>query len=159
MPQGVAEITRKSGYIVTRSTIFFSKRDVIDFMVVHNSKERAAMEEMFKSERKGHVTVLSTSESLEANTAIRLKDVMKKLGSENGLKLVIDMKKIESIDSAGCGALVASLRTVLANDGEMKIAAPNRKVLAVLKLTRLDNVFEIHDDLDGAIDSFLRPPM
>lgn len=55
-----------------------------------------------------------------------------------GLELVIDIKKVESIDSTGCGALVASLRTVLTNDGEMKIAGPNRKVLAVLKLTRLD---------------------
>ncbi|MDQ1240699.1 MAG: anti-sigma factor antagonist [Thermodesulfobacteriota bacterium] len=117
------------------------------------------MEEMFEIERRGHVTVLSTSESLKANTAPILRNAVKKLCCEYRTNLVIDMRKMPSIDSAGCGALVSSLRGVRISDGEIKIAGPNERVLDTLKLTKLDRVFEIYQDLDEAIKSFSGPLM
>jgi len=85
--------------------------------------------------------------------------LIKKLALETGLMLVIDMHEVQSMDSTGCGALVSSLRTVRANKGELKIARPNEKTLALLRLTRLDRVFEIYRELDEAIRSFSGVPM
>jgi len=117
------------------------------------------MEEIFEIERRGPVTILSTSASLKANTAPMLRNLVKELCCEYRPKLVIDMQKMPSLDSAGCGALVSSLRGLRNSDGEIKLARPNDRVLDVLKLVRLDCIFEIHPDLDEAIKSFSGAPM
>jgi len=117
------------------------------------------MEEMFEMEKRGDVTVLSTSASLKASTAPMLRSVMKKLCCEYRPKLVIDMQRMSSMDSAGCGALVSSLRGVRTSDGDIRLARPNERVLDLLKLARLDCIFEIYQDLDEAIKSFSGTPM
>jgi anti-sigma B factor antagonist len=68
-------------------------------------------------------------------------------------QLVLDMSGVEIIDSAGLGELVAALKLARASRSTIKLAAPNRRVLALLKLTNLNSLFEIHGTLDEALDS------
>ncbi|MHB8202593.1 MAG: STAS domain-containing protein, partial [Desulfomonilaceae bacterium] len=83
-----------------------------------------------------------------------LKEAVKKMSEESAAKLVIDLAKTKFIDSSGCGALVASLRTLLKNQGDLKIARPSPQAQTLFQLTRLHRVFEIYDNLDAAIGSF-----
>ncbi|MFC5284764.1 STAS domain-containing protein [Pedobacter alpinus] len=67
-------------------------------------------------------------------------------------KLVIDMTKIEYMDSSFIGALVAGLKNVLSKGGEMALVKINSDVMALFELTRLDKVFKIYDSLDEALN-------
>ncbi len=105
-------------------------------------------------EKKGGITIISTDERLDAVVAPKLKDTVKKIAEETSTKLIIDLEKTKFIDSSGCGALVASLRTLIKNQGDMKIARPSPQAQTLFQLTRLHRVFEIYEDMDQAIKSF-----
>lgn len=100
------------------------------------------------------VTVLSTDESLHGLVCTRLKELVNNLAQEAGLKLVIDMDKTTYMDSAGCAALVASLKSLVKNDGDLKIARPRSQPLGLLRLTRLHKVFQIYDSVESAVESY-----
>ena len=68
---------------------------------------------------------------------------------------MIDMGETLFLDSEGCGGLVSSLRTLVNNHGEMKIARPTPKVYEIFQLTRLHRVFEIYDSVESAMESFI----
>ncbi|MCL5124394.1 MAG: STAS domain-containing protein [Deltaproteobacteria bacterium] len=106
-------------------------------------------------QRKDGVVVISIDERLDALAAPKLKETVKKMSEESSTKLVIDLAKTKFIDSSGCGALVASLRTLLKNQGDLKIARPSPQAQTLFQLTRLHRVFEIYDNLDAAIQSFV----
>jgi anti-sigma B factor antagonist len=106
-------------------------------------------------DEKNGITTITTDDRLDAMSAPELKDMVKKLAEEaTPLKLVIDLDRTKFIDSSGCGALVASLRVLLKNKGDMKIARPTAQAKSLFELTRLHRVFEIYDDLDSALKSF-----
>lgn len=100
------------------------------------------------------ITTIITDERLDAVVAPQLKDMVKKLAEAQKMKLIIDLAQTRFIDSSGCGALVASLRALLKNNGDMKIARPSPQAKTLFQLTRLHRVFEIFDDVEGARSSF-----
>jgi anti-sigma B factor antagonist len=107
-----------------------------------------------KVEKIDGITLLMTGERLDAIDGPRLKDIVKEISREAGVKLVIDMEKTLFLDSSGCGGLVSSLKSLSDNNGEMRIARPNPKCLEILTLTRLHRVFDIYDSIESAIQSF-----
>lgn len=66
-------------------------------------------------------------------------------------KLILDMGKIEYMDSSFIGALVAGLKNVLSKGGEMALININNDVMALFELTRLDKVFKICANKEDAI--------
>jgi len=72
---------------------------------------------------------------------------------ENGDKvIVINLSAVDFIDSSGLGALVLILRKI-GTDGRIKLCKLNESVRSIFELTRLDEVFEIHKSVEGAIES------
>ena len=107
-----------------------------------------------KVEKRDVITILVTEERLDSLDGPRLKEVVKDICRESGIKMVIDMEKTLFLDSSGCGSLVSSLKTLLNNNGEIRIARPNPKCLEILRLTRLHRVFAIYDSVESAVESF-----
>ena len=68
-------------------------------------------------------------------------------------QLVLDLSAVEMIDSAGLGELVAVLKLARASRSTIKLAAPSRRVHALLKLTNLSSLFEIHGTKEDALGS------
>ena len=121
--------------------------------VIHVFKNLGAA--VMTSEQSSEITILVTEEKLDALVASKFKDAVKKLASEGNSRILIDMGNTRFVDSAGCGALVASLRVLLRNNGDMKIARPSPQARTLFELTRLHRVFEIFDDVESAQSSFL----
>ena len=69
-------------------------------------------------------------------------------------KVVLDLGKVLYMDSSFIGALVAGLKHLLTNQGEMALANIGSDVLALFELTRLDKVFHVYDSVDDAVKSF-----
>jgi anti-sigma B factor antagonist len=105
-------------------------------------------------ERINGVTIVTPEDRLDSLDGPKLKDVIKGLAQEPGIKVVIDMGNTLFLDSSGCGGLVSSLKSLLDNNGHMSLARPTPKCQKILRLTRLHRLFDIHDSIESAIKSF-----
>lgn len=99
----------------------------------------------------GSRTVASLSEDrLDAAMAVRFKDALKTIVDEGADDMILDMSNVAFMDSSGLGAVVAHMKYMGA-DRNFEIAGLTPTVEKVFKLTRMDNVFRIHPDVDAAL--------
>ncbi len=73
-------------------------------------------------------------------------------------QLIVDLSEIEVIDSAGLGELVLVELWSQASGCSLKLAAPRRNVLEVLRLTNLVSVLEVHPTLEEAVLAYRPRP-
>ena len=66
-------------------------------------------------------------------------------------QIVLDLSGVEIIDGFGLGELVTVLNLANAKSSTVKLAAPNRLVYSLLKLTKLTSLFEIHPTVNAAM--------
>ena len=66
-------------------------------------------------------------------------------------QIVLDLRDIEMIDSAGLGSLLNALHLANASGSNLRLASPNRRTLSLFQLTNLDTVFEIYPALQDAL--------
>ena len=83
-----------------------------------------------------------------------LRDAVKRLIAEGRLQILLNMKDVSYIDSAGLGELVGSYATMTNQGGRMKLVHAENKVRDVLLVTRLYSVFESFNDETEALQSF-----
>ena len=107
-------------------------------------------------EKKGDTHVVRLLErKLATNQAPEFKKEILELLVDSDVKnLVFSMSEVESIDSSGLGALLLARRQVAERGGRCGIVAPGEKVLFLMKIARLEEVFSTFDDEDSALKSF-----
>lgn len=83
--------------------------------------------------------------------AISLNEEVHKLVDEGKKKFVIDMHSVEHINSSGLGILIASLNAVRQAGGDLKVANASSRVLELLKITKLTQIFESYNSVEEAV--------
>lgn len=73
---------------------------------------------------------------------------------QHARKLILDLSGVNSIDSAGIGELALLQTWAQERNASLKCAGANTLVQALLGLTNLDSVLEVHPTLDSALASF-----
>ena len=68
--------------------------------------------------------------------------------------VIVDLAKVEFMDSSGLATLVALLKRVADREGDLKLCGIQKKVRLVFEITRAYRVFEILDTLDEAVRAF-----
>ena len=86
--------------------------------------------------------------------SVYLKDKVKDVLNMGMKNILVDMTKVPFVDSTGIGFLVSSQAAVSNEGGCLKLLSPNPRVREVLRITRLERVFEIFDDEETALSSF-----
>jgi anti-sigma B factor antagonist len=110
--------------------------------------------------RIGDVTILQAIGRLELEDGdIVLRDTVNRLVEAGRVKLVLDMKEVTRLDSAGIGMLVSKYLTARRGGGVLKILHPTDRTDHLMDITKLTTVFEIFDDEDEAVRSFGGPPV
>ena len=70
-------------------------------------------------------------------------------------KVVVDMGKVNWMNSSGLGMLMSALTSLRSSGGELKLANLSESVRRPIQITRLDSVFEEFDTVDEAISTFV----
>jgi len=83
--------------------------------------------------------------------AMSLNDEVHKLVNAGTKKIIIDMKSVEHINSSGLGILIASLNAVRQAEGDLRIANAGTRVLDLLKITKLNQIFESYKSIEEAV--------
>lgn len=104
----------------------------------------------------GNVMVLKLIGRLDSLTTKNFREKIKSMVQQRQVFLVLDMSEVDFMDSSGLGSLVAALRSVGQEAGNIKIAGLQPRVRALFELTRLHQIFEIFEDITNAVDSYAR---
>ncbi len=66
-------------------------------------------------------------------------------------KLVFDLSEVEYCDSSGLSAILLAFRILQANEGHIRLAAPNKSVKNLIDISQLGRVLPIRDSVDEAV--------
>jgi anti-sigma B factor antagonist len=103
----------------------------------------------------GRVTILTVRGDLViGEPESTFKKTVTRLLEEGSVNLVVDLQRVGFLDSSGLGALVRALKISQNEGGQTKLLHAGPQVRKLLEMTKLDSVFEIHDDLEKAVSSF-----
>jgi anti-sigma B factor antagonist len=103
----------------------------------------------------GSVTVLTVTGDLVIGDAeSTFKKTVTRLLEEGHTRLLVDLSGVGFLDSSGLGALVRALTQSQKEGGQTKLLRAGPQIRKLLQMTKLDSVFEIHDDMEAAVSSF-----
>lgn len=68
--------------------------------------------------------------------------------------IVLNCERLSYADSAALGELVSSYSSIVRRGGMMKLLRPHKRLLHLIEITHLDEVFEILDDESKAVAGF-----
>ncbi|MCG8579069.1 MAG: STAS domain-containing protein [Bacteroidales bacterium] len=88
---------------------------------------------------------LAETNRLNATVAAEVKADLTAALSTEGTKMILNLSNISFIDSTGIGTLISALKTARQNGGSFQLCCIKAEVLSLLKLMKLDKVFDIFD--------------
>ena len=83
-----------------------------------------------------------------------VRTTIKELTGAGSRNILLNLKDVTYIDSAGLGELVGSYATVASQGGAIKLLNVQGKVKDLLQMTKLYTVFVTFDDEEAALRSF-----
>ena len=112
----------------------------------------------FDSRRVGDIAVVTCRgrivEGEESNALQRHVNGLLPYGSD----ILIDLGGVEFIDSSGLGLLVRLLTRIRAASGNLQLCALTPRIREVLRVTKLNSIFESHETEAEAIAAFYQRP-
>ena len=97
--------------------------------------------------------MVEVSGEVDVYTAPRLREAVVSAIDSGSLRLVVDVDKVEFLDSTGVGVLVGALKKVRSGGGTLDIVCTQPRLLKIFEITGLDKVFGLHTTVDDAVRS------
>ena len=108
------------------------------------------MELTLSTREVGGNSVVEASGEVDVYTAPQLDEELTKIVEGGNYKLVVDLTKVDFLDSTGLGVLVKALKRVREHDGTLAIVATTDRITKVFRITGLDSVMTLHASVDAA---------
>jgi anti-sigma B factor antagonist len=108
-----------------------------------------------KTRQVGNVAIvdLHGKITLGENTGI-LRDELRSLLAQGKKNIVLNMKDVGYVDSAGLGELVGAYTTATNQGGAVKLLNLEGKIRDLMQITKLYTIFPAYDDEKQALSSF-----
>ena len=105
----------------------------------------------------GH-TVLEVGGEVDVYTAPRLRERLVELVDEGARSVIVDLSRVEFLDSTGLGVLVGALKRLRAVGGGLALVCGHERLLKIFRITALDRVFSLYDTVDAATAAMSSDP-
>ncbi|MGA2324672.1 MAG: STAS domain-containing protein [Bryobacteraceae bacterium] len=110
--------------------------------------------EIEQREREGVLILDLNGRITVGDGAAALRDTLRELVAAGSRSFILNLHKVDYIDSTGLGAMVVCFTSVRRVGGKLKLENLNRRNVELLVLTKLTTVFEIFNDEQDAVNSF-----
>ena len=118
----------------------------------------------YKIRRNGDVTIVDLSGRLSLGeevafgpgSGVVLSDTIRELTKKGEKRVLLNLAGVSYVDSSGVGQLTGAYTTVRNQGAVLKLLNPTIQVQNLLKLTKLDTLFDIKYDEDAAVKSFAK---
>ena len=108
-------------------------------------------------QRKGDITQanLLLNEILDEMTIADFGDALNALAEENKpIRLLLNFEKVNHLSSSALGTLIRIEKTITQENGDFSLCSIAGPLMTVFKITQLDKVFDIYEDVDDALENF-----
>ena len=103
----------------------------------------------------GDVAVSNVSGKLMGGKETKeITEKVKSLLSDDIKNIIIDLGKVNWMNSTGLGTLIGSRRLITEKDGVLKLSAVTEKIKSLLMITQIMNLFETYETAERALASF-----
>lgn len=103
----------------------------------------------------GHIVVVDVMGKMTLNDGrTRLRDLVHVFIGNGRKKFLINLAGVDFVDSDGLGELTRCYSIVRQAGGELKLVHVHPRVQALLELTRIVNLFDIHSAEQAALQAF-----
>jgi len=110
--------------------------------------------EINRREKEG-ISILDLSGRLVVGGAASLlRERLNEEVAQGGIKVILNLKDVDYIDSTGLGTMVICFTTLQKAGGSLKLVNLNRRNIELLLLTKLSTVFQIFGEEQEAVNSF-----
>ncbi len=87
------------------------------------------------------------------DSVTKLKQTMEEL-IESGIKwLIIDLAEVPLLDSSALGAIIMAFLKLRERNGKLMLLYAQKNIIDILNITKLNTLFEIHDNMQSALAS------
>ena len=105
------------------------------------------------SDMSGNVAVVTASGRFDSETAPSLDVELSKVVSEKN-KIVLDLKGVDYLSSAGLRAIVKALQAVRKSGGGVKLACASEPVETILRTVGMMEMLKMFPSVEAAVASF-----
>ncbi len=102
----------------------------------------------------GPVTVLQLSGRFDNYVAPSVVDWLEKHSMHDQPKIVVNLAKVDFVDSTALATLVQGLNRCRKRNGDLHLCGMQQQVYMIFELTRLDKAFHIFVDEEHAVEVF-----
>lgn len=99
---------------------------------------------------KPNVPLIELEGEVDVYTAPDLKRQMISLLEEGRSEMVVDLTKVEYLDSTALGVLIGGLKRVREREGNLSLICPSPRIRRVFEITGLDKIFDIYNSENEA---------
>lgn len=93
---------------------------------------------------------------VDVYTAPQLKQQMISLLESGARDMVVDLTKVEYLDSTALGVLIGGLKRMRERDGNLSLICPSARIRRVFEITGLDKIFNIYNSESEAEEALVR---
>src|SRR5215471_19113708 len=94
--------------------------------------------------------VLEVGGEIDVYTAPQLRARLISLVEDGARRVVVDLGRVEFLDSTGLGVLVGALKRLRGVGGELSLVCGQERLLKIFRITGLDRVFTLYPTVAGA---------
>ena len=128
--------------------------EILDRLSLRTKKSSSSISMVTIREVNGPVVAYVAGRIALAEGTLLLRDMVQDFLRRGNDQIILDLNDVDFIDSAGLGELVRSHAAVRGCGGQLKLVNPSESVWDLLKITKLDQVFDIPPDEATALASF-----
>lgn len=104
-----------------------------------------------KIRKNGEIYIIDVDGEMDLYNSYKLKELVTKMLEKQVKSFIINLEKVEYIDSSGIGALIFICSTLKKQNLKLFLTSVHGSVKKVIELTKLMGYFPITDTLEDAI--------
>lgn len=104
----------------------------------------------------GGMNVFELTGSMDIATSPTVRAALTEASERGDHKLIVDLIKVDFLDSTGLGALIGAQRRAREFDGDVRLVAKEGQIVRLLRITGLMKIFSVYPTLDDAISDGAR---
>ncbi|MCL5104222.1 MAG: STAS domain-containing protein [Armatimonadetes bacterium] len=94
--------------------------------------------------------IIELEGEVDVYTAPQLKQQVIGVLESGARELVVDLTKVDYLDSTALGVLIGGLKRMREVDGNMALVCPSPRIRRVFEITGLDKIFDIYNSQEDA---------
>lgn len=121
----------------------------------HSGRKIGKMSVRMRTVSNGKIGIIELKGSLVGDRDTdEFREMVADLLEQGNRSLVLDLSKVNYMNSSGIGSVIASHSSFSKNGGRVKLVGLTNNVQNLFVVTKLIDIFDVYDNVNQAIESF-----